>query len=408
MDRRILLVGPQALFNPSGTPFNIRQMCRAMVDLGFRVELLSFPHGADEPMDGVDHRRIRSLPGISRVPPGLSPQKLIYDGLLAVEVFLRARASRYVAIHAVEEAAFFCAPIARLAKIPLVVDLDSDLAAQLRDHSTVAATLAAPARALRRYALRCTACAITVAPHLTDLVRREAPEVPVFEIPDTPLPEALQLPDPRAVDGFRRKWNPEGRPLIVYTGNFDRRQGLDLLVESWVKLAARHPSASLLLVGGDDVSRDRLGRAVAANGAEDSVRFAGAHPPEAMPLFMAIADVLVSPRLEPYVTPLKIYSYMASGRPIVATDLPTHRAVLDETTAVLVPPTVDGLASGLARALDGDLTETGRRARERVLSEYGFPRFRARLAAVYDHVGRIAAGPATMPSCRPLDYERGA
>jgi glycosyltransferase involved in cell wall biosynthesis len=61
-----------------------------------------------------------------------------------------------------------------------------------------------------------------------------------------------------------------------------------------------------------------------------------------MPEYMGLAEVLVSPRLEPYTTPLKIFSYMASGRPIVATDLPTHTQLLDAEAAILGPPTPAG------------------------------------------------------------------
>ena len=82
-----------------------------------------------------------------------------------------------------------------------------------------------------------------------------------------------------------------------------------------------------------------------------------------MPECMALGEVLVSPRQEPRITPLKIFSYMASGRPIVATDLPTHTQVLDARSAILVPPTEDGLADGIAHALD-DPDAAGALARE--------------------------------------------
>ena len=80
--------------------------------------------------------------------------------------------------------------------------------------------------------------------------------------------------------------------------------------------------------------------------------FAGQQPAREIPAFVAAADILVSPRTAGTNTPLKIYSYLQSGKPIVATDLRTHTQVLDGTTALLVKPDADALAAGLARLVD--------------------------------------------------------
>jgi glycosyltransferase involved in cell wall biosynthesis len=76
---------------------------------------------------------------------------------------------------------------------------------------------------------------------------------------------------------------------------------------------------------------------------------------------------------------------MSSGRPIVATDLPTHTQVLDASTAVLVRPTADGLADGIEAILSDPAwaSALGEAARERVERDYSFERFRERLAEVY-------------------------
>jgi glycosyltransferase involved in cell wall biosynthesis len=111
--------------------------------------------------------------------------------------------------------------------------------------------------------------------------------------------------------------------------------------------------------------------------------------------------VLVSPRLEPYVTPLKIYAYMASGRPIVATDLPTHTEVLDLNSAILAPPSAEGLAEGIVRAFNEPARSArlGLRARQLVEREHTYEAFKGKLAEVYAYLetrGRAAqrASPA--------------
>jgi glycosyltransferase involved in cell wall biosynthesis len=74
-----------------------------------------------------------------------------------------------------------------------------------------------------------------------------------------------------------------------------------------------------------------------------SARIIDRRPREEMPDYLALADVLVSPALRRQ-RALKIFDYLAAGRPIVATDIPTHRTLLAEDRAVLVAPEPQALA----------------------------------------------------------------
>src|SRR5207247_2340739 len=91
-------------------------------------------------------------------------------------------------------------------------------------------------------------------------------------------------------------------------------------------------------------------RSVWAGAAERCV-FAGKRPPAELPAFLALADVVVSPRREGENTPFKVYTYMASGRPLVATRIPTHTQLLDDTLVFLVEASPEGLARGIEEAL---------------------------------------------------------
>jgi glycosyltransferase involved in cell wall biosynthesis len=104
--------------------------------------------------------------------------------------------------------------------------------------------------------------------------------------------------------------------------------------------------------------------------------------------------------------PLKIFSYMASGRPIVATDLPTHTEVLDADAAILVPPTPAVLAEGILRALDDPAAAAalGQRARHVVETRYTFAGFKQHLADCYAAV----LGPTTTMGCPSGKAERRA
>ena len=116
----------------------------------------------------------------------------------------------------------------------------------------------------------------------------------------------------------------------------------------------------------------------------------GPRPLERLGHILAAADILVSPRCAGRNTPMKLYSYLQSGRPVLATRLPTHTQVLTDDTAQLVAPSAPAMADGLRRLLASpDLrTALGRAGRALAEREYGPESFRRRVAEFYGRVGR--------------------
>jgi glycosyltransferase involved in cell wall biosynthesis len=116
------------------------------------------------------------------------------------------------------------------------------------------------------------------------------------------------------------------------------------------------------------------------------VRFVERQPRDRIPSYLAIADVLVSPRLEGGNLPLKIFDYLATGRPIVATDVLSHRAVLTDERAVLVKPTADALARGITEVLTDDerARRLGAAARAYADHEFAWPSFVESVRELYE------------------------
>ena len=128
---RILFLAPQPFFEVRGTPLAVLALLRALAGLGHQVDLLSFPQGEDVAMPGLRHLRSLRLP-VGRVRAGASLAKLVLDVPFMLEAFWRMAVGRYDVVHAVEEAAHLAAPVARLLRLPLVVDVDSSIPDQLR------------------------------------------------------------------------------------------------------------------------------------------------------------------------------------------------------------------------------------------------------------------------------------
>jgi glycosyltransferase involved in cell wall biosynthesis len=356
-------------------------MVRALADLGHAIDLLTYPQGDPAPVAGVRHLRSLPLP-VGRVRPGPSLAKLALDVPFMVEAWARVAFGRYDVVHAVEEAAHLVAPLARLLGRTFVMDVDSSVPDQLRYSGfATRGPLLWAAESLERRALRQAQAVITVCRSLTEGVRARAPGATVFQVEDPPLVDTSAPPSAADVATLRAALGLAPGPVALYSGNFEPYQGVELLVDA----AARVPEASFVFMGGDGPSVDAL-RARVAPGAR--CVFTGTRPPTDLPAFLALADVLVSPRLRGTNTPFKVYSYMAAGRPIVATRIPTHTQLLDDTLAYLVEPSAEGLAEGIREALTHrvDAGVRATRARSLLEREYSPRRFREKVAQAYAHV----------------------
>jgi len=365
-----------------GTPLAVLAMARALVALGHRVDLLTYPQGEAVDVAGLVHRRSLRLP-VGRVKAGPSLAKLLLDVPFMAEAAWRMARGRYDVVHAVEEAAHLAAPFARLFGLPLVADVDSSIPEQL-SHSPLARGGILPrlARALETHAFRHAAAAITVCRSLTDGVRAQAPQTPVFQVEDPPLVDPAAPPDPRDVARLRETLGLGRGPVVLYSGNFEPYQGVDLLLDA----AGQVESAKFVFMGGERREIEAMrARSVWAGAAERCV-FAGQRPPAELPAFLALADVVVSPRRRGANTPFKVYTYMASGRPLVATRIPTHTQLLDDTLAFLVEPSPEGLARGIEEALADPATAARRaeKARALVEREYSPDRYQSKVRAAYD------------------------
>jgi glycosyltransferase involved in cell wall biosynthesis len=333
----------------------------------------------------VRHRRSLRLP-VGRVRAGPSFAKLALDGPFIVEAWTRMAFGGYDLVHAVEEAAHLAAPLARLLGLPLVVDVDSSIPDQLR-YSGFARRGPLPwlADRLETHALRHSAAVITVCTSLTQGVHAKAPGARVFQIEDPPLvdPATGGAASKEAVAALRASLALGPDPVALYSGNFEPYQGVGLLVEA----AARAQAVQFLFMGGEPEEIDRLRAQAAASGARCT--FSGKREPAELPAFLALADVLVSPRVEGENTPFKLYTYLASGKPLVATRIATHTQLLDDTLAYLVEPTAAGLAQGVASAL-ADREGARRKAaagQELIAREYAPLRYREKVARAYASLG---------------------
>ena len=387
---RILFLAPQPFFEVRGTPLAVLHMTRALARLGHEVDLLTFPQGEPTTTNGVRQLRSLRLP-VGRVKAGPSLAKLALDVPFMIEAVARLATFRYDVVHAVEEAAHLVAPFARLLHVPLVMDVDSSIPDQLRYSGfATRGPILWLAEALERHALRHSAAVVTVCSSLTAGVREHAPEVPVFQVEDPPLADRSDPPPAGAVTALRAALGLSALPVVLYSGNFEAYQGVELLVDA----AARLPQVQLLLMGGEPQEIEALRDRARALGSQDRCVFSGKRPPSELPAFLALADVLASPRVRGENTPFKVYTYLASGKPIVATRIGTHTQLLDDTNAFLAAPDPADFADALRQAVEQPEQARARadRGYSLIEREYGVARYREKIARAYAAVERLIAG----------------
>ena len=385
---RVLLVAPQPFFSVRGTPINVLRIVRILCGAGYDVHLATYSFGETISVPGLTYHRAKGVPTVRSVPIGFSGRKILLDAMLALTVWRLQIAHRFDVVHAVEESVFFALPLAVARRMPLVYDVDSVLSDQLQYTGAVRnRRVLAVLRSVERATLRRCATAITVCQALTDAVRALEPTVPIAQIEDCPSPGASRPPNVAAIAALRRDLGLGEGPVAVYVGNLETYQGLDLLLGGWPHVHARLPAARLVIFGGDDASVAARRAALSALAPADrSIVFAGHRSPDQLSELLALGDVLVSPRRSGENTPLKLYDYMASGTPIIATNLRTHTQVLDASTAVLAKPSPEALAVALIAVLSKpqDYQAMGAAARARVETRYSEREFARKLLDAYD------------------------
>jgi glycosyltransferase involved in cell wall biosynthesis len=107
-----------------------------------------------------------------------------------------------------------------------------------------------------------------------------------------------------------------------------------------------------VLVGGSAKQVQELQAVAAATDAAAACFFTGQLPKSATRAYLEQARVLVSPRISGTNTPLKVYELLASGKPLVATNILSHTQVLTDDDCFLVDLTEESFAAGLLAALE--------------------------------------------------------
>jgi glycosyltransferase involved in cell wall biosynthesis len=344
--KRVLVVAPQPFFQDRGTPIAVSHVIRALLQLGWEVDLVTYPIGTALELPGLRTFRGSNPFRIKSVPIGFSLAKIVLD-IALIPTLLRRLRDPYRYIHAVEEGAALVALLKRATGVgtPLLYDMQSSLPEQM-------VLVAGWGNRLAQWVLKRAEAWVIGSARAIVASRGLGRHVAAPWVKEWHFPSRAEEVSAERL-GFRRTalGLTKNGPLIVYVGSLAKYQGLTMLMEAMPLVLAASPEAVLLIVGGSDAESLELRKTADRLGILGSFRAVPRLSDGAAKECLAMGDVLISPRSHGRNLPLKVFDYLSAGRPIVATDIPAHRAVLDDNLAMLVPPTSRGLADGITSLL---------------------------------------------------------
>ncbi|MCP5106272.1 MAG: glycosyltransferase family 4 protein [bacterium] len=345
---KILMIAPEPFFEPRVTPVSEYFRIKALCELDHRVDLVTYPIGQDKEIDGLRIFRCLRPPFVKSVKTGPSAAKIFLDFFLFFKAMARLVKGKYDLIHTHEEANIMGAFFSKLSGIPHLYDMHSSLVQQMNNFQfTKSKFITGVFKWTEKRSLKNARSVIVICRSLYDYAAQitDKEKLTVIENFMDDTPDRL---DREKLEGFKKEIGNGKKKIIMYTGTLETYQGIPLLIDSMTHL---DENFRLVLIGGKKEQVEAVSQSVKEKGLENRVLLLGSKQPGDIPYYLGASDVLVSPRVLGTNIPLKIYSYLKSGVPVVATNLYTHTQSINTDISILVEPEPAALAEGIREAV---------------------------------------------------------
>ncbi len=381
---QILLLAPHPFYQDRGTPIAVHLLLKVLSERQEAVDIVTYHEGKDMKYEHISIYRIPALPFIRHIRPGFSWKKILCDLAMFCVVISRLSKKQYQVVHAIEEAVFIALILKWWRKIPYIYDMDSSLAQQMIEQYPFLSPFSFLLNFFEKLAVRHAEAVVVVCDALKQIIEKHHPKQ-VVVLQDVSLLQEPSYPQQTLTLKTELGLN---RLLIMYVGNLEAYQGIDLLLQSFARVCTHTEQVDLVIVGGTAADIQKYQQQCHQLSIHRRVHFLGPKPVEHLAQYLSEADILVSPRIKGQNTPMKLYSYLHSGKPIVATKLATHTQVLDDQVAVLVDPSPEAFAEGLLCLIqDAFLRKQIGMAGKKLLEEkYSYSAFQAKVHMVFDEI----------------------
>jgi len=235
-----------------GTPGAIRELCYALGERGHKVEIVTYPLSDDSiPVDGLVIHRVAALGAHRKIVVGPSWQRLGFDALLVPKVIETVRNLRADIIHAHNfEGALAGFPGRLITGRPLIYNAINTMVDELPTYDFIRPKIVAKwmGRLLDYWVPRLANHIIADTQQLFEFMLKLG--IPKDRAEVVPSGVNVSMFAGKSGEKIRERYNLQGKPLVIYTGTFDRFQGLDELITGFPEVVSQCPEATLMLVGG--------------------------------------------------------------------------------------------------------------------------------------------------------------
>jgi 1,2-diacylglycerol 3-alpha-glucosyltransferase len=382
---KILMVAASPFPYPQGSQVLTAQLAASLQRRGHRVRLMAYHCGLGQPPPGVEILRIPAVPGLGTAQAGPSWQKPLLDLLLARTLLQIVREWQPDVVHTHNFEGLLVALFARwLTGVPVLYHVHNAMGLEL--HTYFRSRVGSWAGGVvgrwvdAKLARRADYC-ILLNDAAVDYFQQRG--VNRFRV----IPPGIEV-EPGEPGRARRSLG-EG-PLVVYSGNLDRYQDLDVLLEAFRLVVKARPDARLVFstnaAPGECQMRAEdmgLGRQTVFLTPDDF---------GAVRDLLAAAEVAVCPRQTCLGFPIKLLNYMAAGKAIVASAGSACGLRHLENGWVVDNGDVAGMALAIVTLLEQPelARRLGENARSTARREYGWEGVVASIEEIYEQI----AGPA--------------
>ena len=383
---KILLLAPHPYYQERGTPIDVELVVRVLSGRGDFVDLLAYHEGEDREYKNVTIYRSKPWIPIHNIKPNFSLKKILCDFFMFVSAIQLVRKNKYALIHAGEESVFMALLISVCTGIPFVYDMDSILSRQITDHFPHFRCMRFLFEFMESIPIKYAKMVFPVCDSIAEHAKKHGARsvYPFYDIaPDIPNSDFSRS----EMEDIRKTYGIEGE-VIMYIGNLAYNQGIDLLLESFQALRTADCTASLVIIGGLASDIAYYKEKAQELGIENNTYFIGPRPFTHVYHYLKQADIVVSSRTKGNNIPMKVYTYLHSGVPLLVTDIYSHTQAITADIAYIAKPNKNDFSEGMRVLLNDKhcCEEMVCRAKEFIRARHTFSVFKQRALTAFNEL----------------------
>ena len=378
---RLLLLVPHPFYQDRGTSIAVDHVLNVLSQRGDCVDVLTYHEGGGKQYPNVSIYRIPNLSFVKNIPIGFSWKKVLCDVLLFFMTVKFMVRNRYHLTHATEEAVFIALIMKWVFGVPYLYDMDSSLPQQLIEKYSWLKSMAFLLNFLERIAIQNAIAVLPVCDALADLALKYRNNN-VVVVHDFPL--SNQSNDSNQIN-LKTELGIGGQ-IVMYVGNLEGYQGIDLLLKSFSKVLKVIEGIDLVIIGGEERDIKAYKEKSKNLGIDSQIHFLGKRRLQDLDGYLKSADILVSPRIKGKNTPMKLYSYLWSEKPVLVTNVESHTQIVNNEVTFIADPEPEALAKGMIALLGNESLrlKLGTEGKRWVEARFNFEEFRKKINALLD------------------------